>query len=87
MFLAREKGMKFDTAKWETMVSAELGPEEKGRFERLILQGSDTLEPRPDAFGPCFERKATMFTKDGKEIAGFAWVRVPNMPDAKCRIR
>jgi hypothetical protein len=87
MFMAREKGMKFDTAKWEAMVVAELGPVEKERFERLILQGSDTLEPRADTFGPCFERKATMFAKDGKEIPGFIWVRVTGVPDATCRKR
>ena len=84
MFLAREKGMRFDTAKWTEMVTAELGPEEQGRFERLILTGTDTLEPRADAFGPCFAREATQFDKDGKRIAGYRWVRVARVPDRRC---
>jgi hypothetical protein len=87
MFVAREQGARFDTARWVAMVSAELGPEEKGRFEWLILEGTETLEPRPDAFGPCFTRQATRFAKDGKEIPGFKWVRVAGPPDAACRKR
>lgn len=85
MFLAREKGQRFDQARWIAMVTTELGPEEKGRFERLILEGSDTLEPRDDAFGPCFTRQATSFTKDGKRIPGYRWVRAAGVPDARCR--
>lgn len=85
MFVAREKGQRFDTARWEAMVAGELGPEEKGRFERLILAGTDTLEPRADSFGPCFTREATTFAKGEQRIAGYRWVRVPAVPDAACK--
>ncbi|MEH3158350.1 MAG: hypothetical protein PGN08_05065 [Sphingomonas taxi] len=85
MFRAREAGERFDNARWIAMVTAELGPEEKGRFERLILEGTDTLDPRSDTFGACFARQPARFAKDGKTIAGWRWVRVAGVPDARCR--
>lgn len=84
MFVAREKGVRFDTARWEELVAAELGAEEKGRFERLILQGADTIEPRTDSFGPCFTRVAATFDHDGAKVAGYRWERVPGVPDGRC---
>jgi hypothetical protein len=85
MFVAREKGMRFDEAKWIEMVTGELGPEERGRFERLIIEGTDTIEPRADAFGPCFTRRDASFTVDGRQVSGHQWVRVPGVKDATCR--
>lgn len=87
LFLAREKGERFDQARWIALVTAELGPEEKGRFERLIIEGSDTIEPASDAFGPCFEREATNFSRDGKSFAGFRWVRKQGVADDSCKRR
>lgn len=87
LFLARERGERFDTARWEAIVSRELGPEEAERFRRLILAGGDTLDPRPDAFGPCFDREAATFEHEGRTIAGYRWVRVARVPDAACRRR
>jgi hypothetical protein len=85
MFLAREKGERFDQARWIELVTAELGPEEKGRFERLIIEGTDTIEPASDAFGPCFRREAATFTRDGKAFPGFRWVRAPSVAEASCK--
>lgn len=74
MFVSREKGTRFDQAAWIAMVTKELGPGEKGRFERLILAGTDTLDPRSDMFGPCFARVAD----------SYRWARVKTVPDARC---
>lgn len=84
MFLSREKGERFDQAKWIEMVTGELGPEEQGRFERLILEGADTLIPASDAFGPCFKLEPTTFKKNGQDIAGHRWMRVASIPDQNC---
>lgn len=84
MFLARERGETFDQARWIAMVTAELGPQEKARFQRLILDGADTIEPRSDAFGPCFRREAATFTRDGKAVAGYRWVRAAGVADERC---
>jgi hypothetical protein len=84
MFLAREAGETFDQARWIAMVTDELGPQEKTRFERLILEGADTIEPDSNAFGPCFRREAARFTRDGQDIAGFRWVRVADVAEASC---
>lgn len=48
------------------MFTAERGADGRGRFDRLILHGADTLDPRSDAFGACFRRAATTFDKNGK---------------------
>lgn len=87
MFLSREKSERFDTATWIAMVTRELGPQEAGRFERLILAGTDTLDPRSDAFGPCFTREATRFDKGGTRIMGYRWVRAAGVADARCARR
>lgn len=84
MFLAREKGERFDHAKWIAMVTGELGPQEEARFQRIIIEGSDTLIPAGDAFGPCFQLEPTTFKKDGKDIAGHRWTRIAGVPDANC---
>lgn len=85
MFRARERGARFDNARWIAMVTAELGAGEKARFERLILAGTDTLDPRGDAFGPCFARQPARFQKAGAWIPGYRWVRVAGVPDRACR--
>lgn len=79
IFLSREKGVRFDTEAWLAAVSGELGEGERGRFQRLIIDGSDTLDPSPDVFGPCFTREATTFDTPRGPIAGYRWVRVAAM--------
>lgn len=54
------------------------------RFDRPILHGTDTLDPRSDMFGACFSRAATTFDKNGKAIPGYRWVRRPGSPDLWC---
>jgi hypothetical protein len=85
LFVAREGGMRFDHAKWIELVTAELGQDEQGRFERLILQGSDTLDPQPTMFGPCYTREPTTFSHDGRQVAGYRWVRAAGVPDSVCK--
>lgn len=84
MFLAREKGRRFDNAAWIAMVAAELGPEEKGRFERLVIDGTDTLDPRSDAFGPCFARRPASFATPHGPVSGYRWIRVAGVRDDRC---
>lgn len=87
IFGAREKGERFGTARWIAAVTAELGPDEKGRFERLILRGEDTFETRHDTFGPCFLRRPACLAKDGKDIAGSQRERAPDVSDSTRRKR
>ncbi|MHA0328167.1 hypothetical protein [Sphingomonas melonis] len=77
-------GERFDNAKWIAMVTAEPGADARGRFDRLILHGTDTLDPRSDVFGSCFGRAATTFDKNGRAIPGYRWVRRPGGPDLWC---
>lgn len=76
-------GERFDNAKWIAMVTAELGADERGRFDRPNLHGTDTLDPRSDVFGSCFRRAAMTFDTNGKAIPGYRWVPMPGSPDLR----
>lgn len=62
----------------------DLGPSAQAQFEAIMVRG-ETLVPAANAFGPCFDRKPTSLTADGKTIDGYEWVRVSSVPDARCR--
>jgi len=64
-------GERFHNAKWIAMVTAAPDADKRGRFDRLILYGTDTLDPRSDVFGACFRRAAATSDKNGKPISGF----------------
>lgn len=76
-------GERFDNAKWIAIVTAEPGVDERGRSDRPILHGTDTLDPRSDMLGACFSRAATTFDKNGKAIPGYRWVGMPGGPDLR----
>jgi hypothetical protein len=84
VFQARERGEPFTHEVWKHVVVREAGPNAADEFERIILKG-ETLLPASDAFGPCFERRPAKVTVKNKEQEMFEWVRVPSIPDAKCR--
>jgi hypothetical protein len=85
LFLAREQGRPIDNQSWIAAVSRELGPEEKQRFERLIVEGSATLIPRTDALGPCFKRTPAVLEGTGGRVQGFRWTRSPGTPERPCK--
>jgi len=62
----------------------DLGPPARAQFEAIIVRG-ETLVAAANAFGPCFDRKPTSFTVDGKSIDGYEWIRVASVPDDRCR--
>jgi hypothetical protein len=62
----------------------ELGPSVRDHFEAVIIRG-ETIVPHSNAFGPCFERRATTFTNQGQQFEGYEWVRVAGIPDEKCK--
>jgi hypothetical protein len=76
-------GERFDTAKWIAMVTAKPGADARGRFDRLIPHGTDTLDPRRDVFGACFRLAAMTSNKNGKTIPGHRWVRILGIPDLR----
>lgn len=75
LFLSREAGVRFDTAAWLAAITAELGPDEAGRFERLIIAGSDTLDPAADSFGRCFTRVPASWDGPQGPVRGWQWQR------------
>ena len=84
LFDRRRRGERIDQEAFVAALVKELGPSARDRFEAIILRG-ELIEPASNAFGPCFERKPTTYTINGREANGFEWVRVPSLPDAKCR--
>lgn len=84
LFREREAGMRFDHDAWRAIVTRELGPDAAQEFDDRILAGK-MFAPHPNAFGPCFERVARPYRVGEIEVAGYAYVRRPGVPDAKCR--
>jgi predicted metalloprotease with PDZ domain len=81
---ARRRGQSLTQQALVDALVREVGASAKDEFEAVIIRG-ETLNPVPGAFGPCFERRATRYTVNGREVEGFEWVRVPSIPDEKCR--
>ena len=80
----RRRGEPIDQRAFVDAIVTELGPTARERFEAVVLRG-ELLELPSNAFGPCFERRPTTYTFNGRESAGFEWVRIPTIPHAECR--
>ncbi len=87
LFERRARGEHFDHAMWKETVGREAGPEARAFFDSLIIQGTATLVPASDAFGPCFERRAAppRTVQGVRRPAGYTWARRPGVPDSTCR--
>jgi len=85
MFVARQKGARFDQAVWESMLTRELGPEAVKEFRAALIEGTRTLEVAAPAFGPCFKREAVSMKSGTESTQGYHWTRVRSVPDARCR--
>jgi predicted metalloprotease with PDZ domain len=84
IFEKRAQGWKFDHAAWRSILTRELGPQATAEFDALIIEGTATIVPAADAFGPCFTREKTSFSGKGGPTEGYRWVRVPGIPDSRC---
>lgn len=87
LFRRRARGDRFDHETWIAAVEREIGPSARADFQRVILRGA-TIVPPSDAFGPCFTRRPASLTPKGGgvSVAGYVWVRVDSIPDARCRV-
>jgi predicted metalloprotease with PDZ domain len=68
-------------------IEAELGSSGVARYDAVIVRG-DHPRPPSGAYGPCFAQQPR--THDAhQQVAsprdGFIWVRVSDVPDARCR--
>lgn len=84
LFDRRRRGEEISPDMLLDALVKEIGPAAREKFEAVIVRG-ETIVPEPGAFGPCFERRAAKFEVQGKEVDGFEWVRVPSVPDTRCR--
>lgn len=85
IFRERENGIRFDHDRWLELIAQELGEGERERFQRVILDGAEVLKPASNAFGPCFARLSARYTVGDQFSEGFRWVRVPTVPESRCR--
>jgi predicted metalloprotease with PDZ domain len=78
LFEARENGKIFDQAAWEAALRHELGPRAVKQFHDVVIEGTTTIVPMSNAFGPCLERHAKVWTSaDGSTTAdGYEWEAV-----------
>ena len=71
----------------ETLLASlahEIGPSVRDRFDAVLMRG-ETIVPDSNAFGPCFERRATSFSSQNKQMDGYEWVRTSGLSDEQCR--
>src|SRR5580698_1389432 len=83
LFERRRNGKPFDV---QTLIGAfvkEYGASARRDFESVVVRG-ETVIPASGAFGPCLARKNTHESVNGREVAGYEWVRT-SVPDAQCR--
>jgi hypothetical protein len=85
MFVARERGTRFDQATWEAMLRGELGPQAVREFHDELIEGARTVFVASQAFGPCFRRQAVPMKTGEQTVRGFQWTRMPDVPEARCR--
>jgi hypothetical protein len=89
----------FTAAELVDSLAKEAGASAREAFDSVIVRGK-TIVPKSNAFGPCFELEPTKIpdrylgAADPRtlangpplpEIDAFLWVRVPSVPEAKCR--
>ena len=75
MFSARNKGVALNISVWESMLLRELGQSAVDQFKASVIDGSLTLIPPVNAFGPCLTRVTvdTIVTGSAERVDGFAW--------------
>ena len=84
LFERRRGGETLTVDKLLGALAVDLGPSVRERFDAVLIRG-ETIVPDPNAFGTCFERRATTFTNQGQQMDGYEWVRKPGMSDQQCR--
>lgn len=75
LFEAKKNGKTFDQAAWEAALRHELGPKAVKQFHDVVIEGTTTIVPVSNAYGPCLERHAKVWTSaDGATTAnGYEW--------------
>jgi predicted metalloprotease with PDZ domain len=84
LFERRRRGETLTIDKLLAALAEDLGPSIRERFEAVLIRG-ETIVPDPNAFGTCFERRATTFTNQGQQMDGYEWVRKSGTSDQQCR--
>jgi predicted metalloprotease with PDZ domain len=84
LLLARDNGQPLTQEVLLDALVKELGASVREQFDAVITRGG-TLVPASNAFGPCLERREAKYSVQGREYDGYQWVRVPSVPDERCR--
>ncbi|MFC4526263.1 hypothetical protein ISN76_19440 [Dyella halodurans] len=85
IFDSRQEGTRFDQQAWEAAITKELGPQAVTDFRAALIEGTKTVVPASDAFGPCFKRVAAkLSTAKGDSVDGYQWKRIPEVADERC---
>ncbi len=82
LFAERRNGTPLTREALVDALAAAAGPAEREAFAAGIIDG-ELVVPPSDAFGPCFERRPTTYG-EGKP-PGYEWVRIPEVPEERCR--
>lgn len=84
LFAERRSGEPLTRATLVDALAAAAGTAEREAFAAGIIDG-ELVVPPSDAFGPCFERRATTYGEGEQALAGYEWERIPEVPEEACR--
>jgi hypothetical protein len=75
LFIAMRNGQQPDQASFEAILVHELGDEAVTAFHEMVIDGTTTVVPPSDAFGPCLERVTVKLQPKGSErpVDGYEW--------------
>lgn len=75
LFVDRANGKRLDEAAWEAMLRRELGQAAVDEFRASVIEGTTTIVPPSDAFGPCLARAKIDMTVQGMQtkVDGYEW--------------
>ena len=74
LFTARRDGHPLNMAIFETMVRRELGNSAVASFRRAVIDGSETIVPASDAFGPNLHRVLVPYPVGAANREGYHWI-------------
>jgi hypothetical protein len=75
LFVARTKGVRLDEAAWEAMLLRELGQPAVAEFRASVMEGTKTIVPPSNAFGPCLTRVQVKLAlhESQQQTDGYEW--------------
>lgn len=73
LFVARQAGGRFEQGDLEALLARELGPDEIGRFRRVVIEGTEDPAMPADLFGTQLQRVPQRWATPQGDLEGYKW--------------